>query len=75
MRLSPAMRVLMKKSHALQLLGGSVTSAAKACEISSSAVSQWPEVLTKDQVVRVQAALFRQQNAKTKGRRKAAALV
>jgi hypothetical protein len=61
----------MNKSHAIELLGGSVTSAARACEISTSAVSQWPEVLTKDQIVRVQAALYRQQNAKAKPRRKA----
>jgi hypothetical protein len=62
----------MNKSHAIELLGGSVTSAARACGISTSAVSQWPEVLTKDQVDRVQAALYRQQSAKTKPRRKAA---
>jgi hypothetical protein len=62
----------MNKSHAIELLGGSVTSAARACGISTSAVSQWPEVLTKDQVDRVQAALYRQQAAKSKPRRKAA---
>jgi hypothetical protein len=61
----------MNKSHAIELLGGSVTSAARACGISTSAVSQWPEVLTKDQVDRVQAALYRQQAAKSKRRIKA----
>lgn len=50
----------MKKADAIALLGGTVSSAADACQISRSAVSQWPEVLTKDQIDRVQAALFRQ---------------
>lgn len=63
----------MNKSQALRLLGGSVTSAAKACGISASAVSQWPEVLTKDQADRVQAALWRQ--AQAKKRRKVAETV
>lgn len=49
----------MKKAEAIELLGGSVKLAAQACEISPSAVSQWPDELTKDQVVRVQAALYR----------------
>lgn len=49
----------MKKSEAIHLLGGTVTSAAIACEITPSAVSQWPDDLTKDQIVRVQAALYR----------------
>lgn len=49
----------MKKAEAIDLLGGSVKLAAQACEISPSAVSQWPDELTKDQVVRVQAALYR----------------
>lgn len=51
----------MKKAEAIELLGGSVKLAAQACEISPSAVSQWPDELTKDQIVRVQAALYRQQ--------------
>lgn len=50
----------MKKADAIALLGGTVSAAADACQISRSAVSQWPEVLTKDQIDRVQAALFRQ---------------
>lgn len=49
----------MEKKTAIALLGGSVTKAAEACDISPSAVSQWPDVLTKDQVDRVQAALWR----------------
>lgn len=53
----------MNKSTALELLGGSIKAAAEACQISSSAVSQWPEELTKDQIDRVQAALYRKQQA------------
>jgi len=49
----------MQKAHAIELLGGTVSAAAKACEISPSAVSQWPDELTKDQTDRVQAALWR----------------
>lgn len=49
----------MKKAEAIELLGGSVKLAAQACEISPSAISQWPDELTKDQLVRVQAALYR----------------
>lgn len=49
----------MKKADAITLLGGTVSAAADACQISRSAVSQWPDVLTKDQTDRVQAALFR----------------
>lgn len=49
----------MLKSEALQKLGGTVASAAEACRISSQAVSQWPDVLSKDQEDRVLAALAR----------------
>jgi broad specificity polyphosphatase/5'/3'-nucleotidase SurE len=53
----------MKKTDAIALLGGTVSAAAKACGISSSAVSQWPDELTKNHVDRVQAALLRRQAA------------
>lgn len=33
----------MKKQRAIELLGGSVTATAAACEITASAVSQWPD--------------------------------
>ena len=56
----------MNKTDAIQLLGGTVKSTADACEISPSAVSQWPDVLTKDQIVRVQAALYRLKICKQK---------
>jgi hypothetical protein len=49
----------MKKSHAFELLGGTAADVARACRITPSAVSQWPDELTKDQVDRVQAALWR----------------
>lgn len=53
----------MQKKSAIDLLGGSVTSAARACGISPSAVSQWPDELNRDQIDRVQAALWRKQEA------------
>lgn len=49
----------MEKSHAFELLGGTAASVARECRITPSAVSQWPDELTKDQVDRVQAALWR----------------
>ena len=49
----------MDKTEALKLLGGTTALAAKACRITSSAISQWPDVLNKDQTDRVQAALYR----------------
>lgn len=49
----------MRKSEAIEALGGTVKAAAVACEISSPAVSQWADPLTKNQLMRVQAALYR----------------
>jgi len=49
----------MKKSRALELLGGTVASAAEAIGISSAAVSQWPEELPDRIVDRVIAALVK----------------
>ena len=51
----------MLKKDALQLLGGTVTSAAKLIGISVSAVSQWPDELPAALSDRVLAALARQQ--------------
>jgi translation initiation factor RLI1 len=62
----------MKKTTAIKLLGGSIKAAAEACEITSSAISQWPEDLTKDQIDRVQAALYRQSKAGKPSKTKAA---
>lgn len=49
----------MQKSEAIALLGGSVAEAAKAIQIKSSAVSQWPEVLPPRLQDRVIAACVR----------------
>ncbi|WGT64979.1 hypothetical protein [Variovorax paradoxus] len=49
----------MKKTRALELLGGSVGTAAEAVGISSAAVSQWPDDLPSRIEDRVLAALAR----------------
>ncbi|RYE43942.1 MAG: hypothetical protein EOP24_26195 [Hyphomicrobiales bacterium] len=49
----------MKKSRALELLGGTLA-ASEAIGISSSAVSQWPDDLPERIVDRVIAALAKQ---------------
>lgn len=50
----------MTKSEAIALLGVStLTEAAKLMNISQSAVSQWPEKLTENMIVRVHAALYK----------------
>lgn len=61
----------MKKAEAIEQLGGSVASAAKAIGVSYQAVNQWPDELPRRIVDRVQAALWRMQlhavsKAKTK---------
>ena len=63
----------MTKTDAIRLLGGTPKAAAAACRISASAVSQWPDELTKDQIDRVQAALYRQSVKPQKRRTKAVA--
>jgi hypothetical protein len=63
----------MDKTEALKLLGGTTALAAKACGITSSAISQWPEVLNKDQTDRVQAALYRLQKPARRNKAKAEA--
>ncbi|ATH99520.1 hypothetical protein EGY22_12925 [Alcaligenes faecalis] len=50
----------MKKQHAIQLLGGSVSSAASAIGIMPQAVTQWPEDLPPRIADRVIAAVARQ---------------
>lgn len=54
----------MKKSEAIDLLGGTPSAAAKAIGISPSAVSQWPDDEDLSDAVRdrVQAALWRRQH-------------
>lgn len=49
----------MLKSKAIRLLGGSPSAAADAVGVSSSAVSQWPDVLPARIADRVLAALAR----------------
>jgi hypothetical protein len=49
----------MKKSRAIELLGGSVAAAAEAVGVSSAAISQWPEDLPTRLKDRVLAALAR----------------
>lgn len=53
----------MNKAQAIQQLGGSIPAAAKAIGVSYQAVNQWPEVLPARIVDRVQAALWRMQQA------------
>ena len=49
----------MDKAHAINLLGGKVSVAAEAIGITSSAVTQWPDVLPARIEDRVLAALAR----------------
>jgi len=55
----------MRKSHAIQLLGGTVTQAATAIGINPQAVSQWPDTLPPRIADRVQAALWRMYHGAT----------
>lgn len=63
----------MLKTQAIELLGGSVSSVAKAVGITYQAVGKWPDVLTPALRDRVQAALYRQHL--TRKPRRAAAVV
>jgi len=49
----------MLKTKAIELLGGSITEAAKAVGVTASAVSQWPDELPERISDRVLAALAR----------------
>lgn len=53
----------MQKTEAIELLGGSMTAAAEAINISFQAVSQWPDVLPPRIADRVYAALARKAGA------------
>lgn len=53
----------MTKTEAITLLGGSVAKAAEAIGINSQAISQWPTELPARLIDRVQAALWRMQQA------------
>lgn len=63
----------MDKTEAIRLLGGTAAAAAKAIGISPAAVSLWPDVLPPRIADRVQAALYRQQQAARKQANKHAA--
>lgn len=55
----------MLKTHAIELLGGTVTSAADAIGVSYQAIVKWPAELPPRIVDRVQAALYRKQQAES----------
>lgn len=63
----------MDKQKAIELLGGSVSAAASAIGVSYHAVAKWPDVLPRRIADRVEAALWRQ--AQAKKRRKVAETV
>jgi hypothetical protein len=52
----------MLKTEAIDLLGGTVSAAAKAIGISWEAVNKWPDELPPRIADRVQAALWRQEH-------------
>lgn len=56
--------MLMRKEKAIQLLGGDISSAAKAIGISYQAVKKWPEVLSPAVSDRVVAALAKSEPSK-----------
>lgn len=53
----------MNKTEAIQRLGGSIAAVAKAVGVTYQAVNQWPEVLPRRIVDRVEAALWRAHQA------------
>lgn len=61
----------MLKSQAIELLGGTATSAAAAIGVTSQAISGWPDQLTPALRDRVQAALYRKNLQRAKPARKA----
>lgn len=53
----------MYKQEAIEMLGGTVGSAAIAVGVTHAAISSWPEVLPARLSDRVQAALWRKEQA------------
>ena len=49
----------MNKTNAIRLLGGTITTAAKAIGVKPQAISGWPDTLPPRIADRVQAALWR----------------
>lgn len=60
----------MEKTRAIELLGGTISSAAQEIGCSYQAVRQWPEVLTRRIADRVEAALARRNDASRRRVRK-----
>lgn len=60
----------MRKSEAINLLGGTATAAAHSIGVTVSAITQWPEVLPQRLADRVQAALWRIEHAKPRKEQK-----
>lgn len=60
----------MKKQQAIQLLGGSVSAAAKAIGITYQAVKKWPSELSPRVADRVLAALARDASKSSAGSKK-----
>lgn len=56
----------MKKADAIQMLGGSISAAAKAIGISYQAVNQWPDELSRAIEDRVIAAALRHDPSRLK---------
>ena len=56
---------LMKKQEAIEILGGTITLAAKEIGISYQAVNKWPDPLPARIADRVEAAVARKQSAAT----------
>lgn len=56
----------MDKQKAIELLGGSVSQAAKQIGVSYQAVRKWPDVLSPRIADRVVAAIARQSRTKRK---------
>jgi transcriptional repressor of cell division inhibition gene dicB len=63
----------MTKTEAINLLGGTVPAAARAIGCTYQAVDKWPEQLPPRIADRVQAALWRQSQAKRRRRQPVAA--
>lgn len=62
----------MQKSKAIELLGGSITTAAEAIGISYNAVKKWPDVLSARIADRVVAAVARKEQSKRRRKAEAA---
>jgi transcriptional repressor of cell division inhibition gene dicB len=56
----------MEKQKAIEMLGGSVSLAAKKIGVSYQAVRKWPEVLSPRVADRVVAAMARNRNKQSK---------